>query len=118
MGKVYNTPKGYEEPSYDFNNREEYEKTEEAYLQRLSEWCKNRNAADPDYVGTVIQFPFADGYALYMVVSLKPVALIHLQLGDAWEYPYVERLTKKDIVEKIDADRKFKKYLSTLKPNS
>jgi hypothetical protein len=28
--------------------------------------------------------------------------LIHLPLWDAWEYQYVERLTKKDIVEKIN----------------
>jgi hypothetical protein len=50
----------------------------------------------------VIQFPVADGYAQYMVASLSPVELIHLPLWDAWEYQYVERLTKKDIVEKIN----------------
>jgi hypothetical protein len=37
-----------------------------------------------------------------MVAALSHVELIHIPLWDAWEYQYVERLSKKDIVEKIN----------------
>jgi len=40
-----------------------------------------------------------------MVIALKPVMLIHLPLGDAWHYDYIERLTAKNILEKIQQQK-------------
>lgn len=35
-------------------------------------------------LGQEITFPVADGYARYVVVSEKPLKLVHLAVGDAW----------------------------------
>jgi len=43
---------------------------------------------------------------------LKPVRLIHIPIWDAWEYPYIDRLTKKDIEEKINYQIGMSKLLS------
>ena len=36
--------------------------------------------------------------------------IIHLPLMDAWEFQYIERLTAKDIKEKIDNEKKLAKF--------
>jgi hypothetical protein len=54
----------------------------------------------------------ADGYAQYMVASLSPVELIHLPLWDAWQFDYAGRLTKKDIIEKINQRKAMEKLFS------
>jgi hypothetical protein len=109
MAKIYSAPEGYEAPEIDFANynQVEREKTEKEYLKRLSDWCKQRNPNDPTYVGEVIKFPAADGYAMYMVASLNPVQLIHIELSDAYQFPYVENLTKKNVMNEVDRVRNF-----------
>ena len=52
-------------------------------------------------VGETIRFQHADGYAEYMVFSMKPLKLIHLNVGDAWDSPYAELLTPKKVDEMI-----------------
>jgi hypothetical protein len=100
MGKVYCPPDEIKVPEFNWEDIPAYEKANEKFIEDLRTFCKNRNNAE--HVGEVIQFPVADGYAQYMVAALSPVELIHIPLWDAWEYQYVERLTKKDIVEKIN----------------
>lgn len=41
--------------------------------------------ADNAVVGGIITFPVADGSAVYMVSKEKPLELIHIPFGDAWE---------------------------------
>lgn len=36
----------------------------------------------------VISFPFADGFAMYFVKSMRPLVLQHIPYGDAWQIPY------------------------------
>lgn len=36
-------------------------------------------------VNAVISFPHADSYAMYLVKKDKPLLLMHLPLGDAWQ---------------------------------
>ena len=79
-----------------------------AYIEKLSEWCKKRNPNDPDYIGEVISFPVADGRALYMVAALKPLQLIHVEVGDAYGFEYAHKLNKKDVMAKVDNAKKLK----------
>jgi hypothetical protein len=100
MGKVYCPPDEIKVPEFNWEDIPAYEAANKKFIEDLKQWCVNRNNAE--HVGEVIQFPVADGYAQYMVAALSPVELIHIPLWDAWEYQYVERLSKKDIVEKIN----------------
>ena len=107
MGKVYNTPDEIKVPEFDFKKPySEYKKKEDKFLKELKAFLVERNP-DDKFVGEEINFPAADGYARYMVASLKPVELVHLPLGDAWSFQYADRLTKKDIEEKINAAKRI-----------
>ncbi len=53
---------------------------EEAFLAALSKQRKIGSV-----VNEVISFPRGDGYAQYVVVSEKPLKLMHLPFGDAWQ---------------------------------
>jgi hypothetical protein len=107
MGKVYSPPAEIKFPDFNWEDITAYEAANKKFIENLKAFCINRNNAE--HVGEVIQFPVADGYAQYMVAALSPVELIHLPLWDAWEYQYVERLTKKDIVEKINQRKAMEK---------
>jgi hypothetical protein len=111
MGKIYSVPKEVNVPSFNWDNIPQYEKDCDKFKEDLKTFL-NKNGYNEKCTGTIIKFPFADGHAEYMVMSLKPVQLIHIPLWDAWEYPHIERLTKKDIEDNINqqiALSKFKK---------
>ena len=75
-----------------------------AWEIKVVAWAKQHG--NGPYAGEIIQFPVADGRASYIVLSLKPVQLIHLSTGDDYEYPYIERLTATDITQRIEQTRK------------
>lgn len=102
MGKIYSPPAEIKVPVFNWATIDipAYENACNKFIEDLKAFCINRNNAE--YVGEVIQFPVADGYAQYMVAALSPIELIHLPLMDAWEFQYANRLTKKDIIEKIE----------------
>lgn len=53
--------------------------------------------------GRIVNFPIGDGYATYMVAeAARKFALIHVPYGDGYSYPYIERLTKNDIMQKLN----------------
>lgn len=107
MAKIYAAPKEIQVPSFNFRDREAWRKSEAEYIEKLKEFCKKHSKDKSEYVGEVISFPHADGKAFYMVFSLKPVNLIHIPIGDAWQSPYADLLTKKRVIEMIEADRKL-----------
>lgn len=110
MSKIFSPPDHIKIPEFNFDDIQGYQDAEKACIEELKAWVIKRNPTDK-YVGKILKFPAADGYAMYMVAATKPVELIHLPLGDAWQFQYANRLTKKDIVEKIDAEEAFaKKY--------
>jgi hypothetical protein len=115
MANVYNVPNEIEVPVFDFENIEEWQRKEAEFVVKLKDWCVARmqraNVVD-ECVGEVIKFPVADGYAEYMVAATKPVQLIHLPLGDAWCFQYANRLTKKDIVEKVNQQKNIAKFFA------
>lgn len=113
MGKIYSPPAEIKVPELDWKDIAAYEKANEKFIEDLRAFCINRNNAE--HVGEVIQFPVADGYAQYMVAALSPVELIHIPLWDAWEFEYASRLTKKDIVEKIEQRKAWDKFVESRK---
>ncbi len=101
MATVYSGIQGLNAPEFDPD--EDYRKLitrEEKYVKEVAAKAKKMSSDCPE-AGEEIRFGVADGYARYIVLSLKPVKLIHLQVGDAWNFQYVNRLTAKDVREEI-----------------
>ena|SRR6266446_3751909 len=102
MGKVYAPPKELGDVPQ-LNSRTEpwqtYQERVNQYVDKVQQWAKQNGQGD--LAGKRVSFQFADGYAQYVVFKTKPVVLIHLPVGDAWQYPYVNRLTTADIREKV-----------------
>jgi hypothetical protein len=89
MAKVFAAP----EPAPDLmtalgqtRDWKEYDRQEQAYIERMQTLARERTPNDP-LVGEVVRFGYADGYAQYVVWSTKPLHLIHLAVGDAWDLP-------------------------------
>jgi hypothetical protein len=79
----------------------------ENYIDAVTTWAKEHGWSGK-LTGQTVQFPIADGYAVYLVVEgNNKMALIHLPLGDAWQIPdaHMRGLRKKDIVDQLDRAR-------------
>lgn len=110
--KIYRSP--IDKPPFNFSNMEAWRKAERDYHAAVIAYAKqNGKGAE---AGKEIKFPIADGYAHYVVLSLKPCALIHLELGDAYQMPYIERLTASDIRQAIVQQEAFERLLSPMLP--
>lgn len=109
MGKIYSPPKEIGKvPEWDFDRPyTEALKKEEEWTKKLVEWCKKNSSSE--YAGEIIQTQVADGYAQFMVLRLKPVELIWLPLGDAWDFRWAHRWTASDIKNLIEARRNMEK---------
>ena len=113
MAKIFNPPSEIKVPEigHDFKK---YEKECEEFATKLKEFLIKRNP-NGELVGEIIRFPVADSYAEYMVASLKPVALVHMPLMDAWDFEYANRLTAKDIKDKVAQQKALEKLFSRKK---
>ena len=110
MATIYSAPRHIKVADFDpMASRDEWQANDKRYMNELWRWvkaCKPRGKL----VGEVIRFPVADGYAKYMVASLRPLELIHIPLGDAYEFRYANRLTVADVrleVERVKAMQKL-----------
>ena len=111
---VYSLPAEFENdvPTWGFDkSREENTKTENDWLAKLKAWAIKRNP-EQECVGETLQFPVADGYAIYMVLAIKPIQLVHLPLGDAYQFQYANRLTAKDIREQIASSKRLAEFFA------
>lgn len=82
MAKAFSSPVEYTFPT-DFKQWQEHDA---AYIEAVRDELHERGYNE-EYTGSVIRFPIADGYAQYMVASMKPLRLVHLPIGDAWQIP-------------------------------
>lgn len=113
MAKVYSAPDSIKVPSYQWEKGREFnEQQTQAYFGQLRDFLQKRNPKGGPVVGKTIQFPVADGYAVYMVAGLSPVELVHIPIGDAWEFQYANRLTKKDVLAEIQRREKLDELFS------
>ena len=65
----------------------------------------------------VIQFPIADGYAMYFIKSIRPLTLQHIPYGDAWQIPtaHMRGLKKADVEHMISREAGLKKLFADAK---
>ncbi len=108
--QIYSTPKEVKRPEIDFSNfnYKKYEEECNQYTENIKTFLKERGYTGKN-VGEVIRFQIADGYAQYMVMSMRPLKLIHLDIDDAYQYPNVDLMTAKRVQQMIDADKKMQK---------
>jgi len=111
MGKIYSPPDEIKVPEFDWKNIPAYQNASKKFIEDLKTFCINRNNAE--HVGEVIQFQVGDGYAEYMVAALSPIELIHLPLMDGYHFQYASKLTKKDIIKKIEQRKALDELFSS-----
>ena len=85
MATAYSAPEGYDPPEFDIDDYRTgaWQQKEADYIARLADRAK-MNGTNP-LLGEVVSWPRGDGYAQYMVWQTKPLQLIHLAIGDAWQ---------------------------------
>ena len=100
MAKIYNVPKEVKVPTMDWNNIEQYDKDCNQFKQDLKDFIV-ANGNKGKNVGKIVSYQVADGHAEYMVVSMKPLGLVHLPLGDAYEFGFMHLMTSDEIEKKL-----------------
>ncbi len=93
MAKIYKAPVSIKAPdlcamfpdgNYDWDI---FRAAEDKYVAELAALARAERSNNGQYdrlIGMEMHFPVADGHARYMVWSIKPFTVIHLELGDAW----------------------------------
>jgi len=107
MATIYSSPTEIALPIINWEDMEIdiYQKEVDRYYSELKAFCLKRKKGKN--VGTIVKFQIADGYAEYMVSSMRPLELIHLPIGDEYQFPYIQNLTAKDIQQRIDQQIKL-----------
>ena len=110
MAKIYASPLEVKIPEFNWENVEQYRKDCDTYKENLKTFLRKRNSGKT--VGEVLQFQVADGYAEYMVASLKPVELVHLPLWDEYQFEYADLMTAEKVQEQITRQNALKELFS------
>jgi len=106
MADIYSAPQEVRLPKLDFSSMETYNKDCERYINDLTNHIKDMGYKGKN-IGEIVKFAVADGYAEYMVLSMKPVKLIHIPLGDAYEFQYAHLMTASEITKKLESQKKL-----------
>ena len=109
MAKIFNAPSELALPGFDWEDTKTYHKECDQYLEDLKQLLIKKFNRSGKNVGEIISFPVADGEALYMVASMKPLELVHIAIGDAYHFQYANRLTAKDVQQKVDLQKALQK---------
>jgi len=107
--KVYSAPNDIQPPVFNVlteQSPDEYFGQEKTYLEKLREYLELRKPKGK-MVGEIIRFQVADGYASYMVASLRPLELIHINLWDGYEFRFIERLNAEDVKQMVEQEKKM-----------
>lgn len=107
--KVFGAPEGITlTPDYSNYNREAEREKEEKYKADIKDWLLKNGFSGP-LTGEIASFGVADGYAQYMFGDAgRSSILIHLNIGDGYSFPYIERLAKSDIVAAIERGKNMR----------
>ena len=106
---MYSLPKFLPAPTVDYENydHEKVEADEQEHKKALQQYLKQANF-NGSLTGEIVRFPVADGYAEYMVADAGKVwGLIHLPYGDAYEFPYIHKISKTEIKKQIKMNNKM-----------
>ena len=91
--EVYSGVEGIEKPEFgDWNT---YAERVRAYQEELKAWCEQNGKGK--YKGKMVRFPVADGFAIYYILSLSPLVLIHDDSGDGYQNIHIKYLPVKVI---------------------
>ena len=89
--------------------------------QEIFDEMQQKAAALPEgkLEGAIVKFPYADGYALYMVQKEKPLILQHIPYGDAWHIPdsHIRGLRHADVAGMVASDRRITEMFAAKKRN-
>lgn len=105
MARLSPTP--YPAPIFQTGSYDEYSKKSNACYEELK--AKQASLAEGEIVGAMIDFPVADGRAMYYVKSERPLVLQHIPLWDAYQvHPAMIRgLTVADVRSMVQRNRRF-----------
>lgn len=93
-------------PKFDLDDIDKSRCEEQAYLELIQEKARSLHPGD-ELAGEILDFPYADGYAKYIVWRSRPLTLVWVRLGDAWRIqPFAERGLRIDDVRQLVARRK------------
>lgn len=107
MAKVYAPPDDIELPSISGSNwQDDYRR----YEQEIVDFCK-QNGKGP-YAGKMIRDQVADGYAVYYILSLRPLVLILSQAFDAYRSRWDERWQVEDVKNMADREEALRQLFS------
>jgi hypothetical protein len=110
MGKIYAGIQNINPPEIsEIHSIDKYFKDCEEFVKKIKVYAKYHGSGKE--AGEEISFPVADGHARYVILSIKPVKLIHLNVGDAWQYQYINRLTTSDIKKELKKQKEWKSFL-------
>lgn len=104
MAEIFSAPEEIKQPELNFESFDKYEQECDQYLIDLKDHIQSMGYKGKN-VGEIIRLPWADGSADYMVLSMRPMRLIHIPLGDAWDHPDADQLTAKRVQEKLDSQK-------------
>lgn len=102
---IYRVPKKIEKPVFSFKNIRQYDIDVEKYINEIKKFCEEYGSGD--YRGKIFSFGVADGKAMYMVFSIKPLKIIHIDVYDEYQYDGIVYMKGKDIINKIEQEAKF-----------
>lgn len=111
MAKIYSTPTELgAAPQWNIKkSREENIAAETAWVDKVKAYAKKYGNGKER--GEYIHFPIADGHAQYIVYTMKPVALFHLDVGDGWHFPQAKYLTAKAVREEVERQTGWDNFL-------
>ncbi len=114
MAKIYSAPAEIKAPEFKASEGfETYMEECDRYVQAVKDYCKKNGSSECR--GEEIHFPVADGAARYVVFALRPVTLIHLHVGDAWQFQYAHLLTAKAVREEVRRNKSLKAMFARAK---
>lgn len=108
-------------PPIDFSARneksiEEILAPETEWEEKLKAWARENGSGD--LRGEEWKYPKNDGYARYVVLSERPLALVHIPTGDGWQIDEITRrgLRLSDVREDVARNKKMAELFGQKKP--
>ena len=95
MAKIYAGIEGIDKPKPDYKDWDKQSQQEDEYVEQIKAYAKSHSKS-PE-AGKEVYFSVADGRARYVVLSLSPVELVHLDVCDGYSFKYANRLTASDV---------------------
>jgi len=88
-------------------SREEQQQANDDFFAAVKDRCREVGG-DHEFVGEIVKWQRADGYALYAVVNTAPLELVWVDYGDGYgvEAALIRGLNLDDIAEQVERNRR------------